>query len=195
MQTSEENGFFIEIPANSYQEGIVEFSVSPAFWKSGSTNDGKLPMCVMFSELSVNFTYKASDLAFGDRENRFFAMLDAGAKDEIEVENDIVSDCYNKAAENMIKKPYTFDNAQTEGNIKPELLLLSRMKEYYSKQRSILSLEVEADYEKIKGRTFYSVIWQDGKTYIPLGYSIDYKANKVNLKLFEQPDYPDDIIP
>ena len=195
MQTSEENGFFIEIPANSYQEGIVEFSVSPALWKSGSTDDGKLPMCVMFSELSVNFTYKASDLAFGDRENRFFAMLDAGAKDEIEVENDIVSDCYNKAAENMIKKPYTFDNAQTEGNIKPELLLLSRMKEYYSKQRSILSLEVEADYEKIKGRTFYSVIWQDGKTYIPLGYSIDYKANKVNLKLFEQPDYPDDIIP
>ena len=196
MQTSEENGFFIEIPANQYQEGIVEFSVSPAMWKSGGMgDDGKLPMCAMFSELSVNFTYKASDLAFGDRENRFFAMLDAGAKDEIEVENDIVSDCYNKAAENMIKKPYTFDNAQTEGNIKPELLLLSRMKEYYSKQRSILSLEVEADYEKIKGRTFYSVIWQDGKTYIPLGYSIDYKANKVNLKLFEQPDYPDDIIP
>ena len=194
MQTSEENGFFIEIPANQYQEGIVEFSVSPAFWKSGSTDDGKLPMCAMFSELSVNFTYKASDIAFGDRENRFFAMLDAGAKDEIEVENDIVSDCYNKAAENMIKKPYSFDNAQTEGNIKPELLLLSRMKEYYSKQRSILSLEVEADYDKIKTRTFYSVIWQDGKTYFPFGYSIDYKANKVNLKLFEQPDYPDDII-
>ena len=195
MQTSEENGFFIEIPDNSYQEGIVEFSVSPALWKSGSTDDGKLPMCVMFSELSVNFTYKASDLAFGDRENVFLSMLDAGAKDEIEVENDIVSDCYNKAAENMIKKPYTFDNAQTEGNIKPELLLLSRMKEYYSKQRSILSLEVEVDYAKIKGRTFYSVIWQDGKTYFPFGYSIDYKANKVNLKLFEKPDYPDDIIP
>ena len=195
MQTSEENGFFIEIPANSYQEGIVEFSVSPAFWKSGSTYDGKLPMCAMFSELSVNFTYKASDLAFGDRENRFFAMLNAGAKDEIEVENDIVSDCYNKAAENVIKKPYTFDNAQTEGNIKPELLLLSRMKEYYSKQRSILSLEVEVDYAKIEGRTFYSVIWQDGKTYFPFGYSIDYKANKVNLKLFEKPDYPEDIIP
>ena len=195
MQTSEENGFFIEIPANSYQEGIVEFSVSPALWKSGSTDDGKLPMCVMFSELSVNFTYKNSDIAFGDRENRFFAMLNEGAKDEIEVENDIVSDCYNKAAENMIKKPYTFDNAQTEGNIKPELLLLSRMKEYYSKQRSILSLEVEVDYAKIKSRTFYSVIWQDGKTYFPFGYSIDYKANKVNLKLFEKPDYPDDIIP
>ena len=195
MQTSEENGFFIEIPANSYQEGIVEFSVSPALWKSGSTDDGKLPMCVMFSELSVNFTYKSSDLAFGDKENVFFAMLNAGAKDEIEVENDIVSDCYSKAAENMIKKPYTFDNAQTEGNIKPELLLLSRMKEYYSKQRSILSLEVEVDYAKIKDRTFYSVIWKDGKTYFPFGYSIDYKANKVNLKLFEQPDYPDDIIP
>ena len=69
------------------------------------------------------------------------------------------------------------------------------MKEYYLRQRSILSLEVEADYEKIKGRTFYSVIWKDGKTYFPFGYSIDYKANKVNLKLFEKPDYPDDIIP
>ena len=194
MQTSEETGFFIEIPHGQYQEGIVEFSVSPALWKSGSTDDGKLPMCAMFSELSVNFTYKSSDLAFGDRENRFFAMLDAGAKDEIEVENDIASDCYNKAGENIIKKTYSFENAQLEGYIKPELLLLSRMKEYYSKQRSILSLEVESDYENIKERTFYYVIWKDGKKYIPLGYSIDYKANKVNLKLFEQPDYPDDII-
>lgn len=195
MQTSEEEGFFIEIPSGSYQEGIVEFSVSPAFWKSGSTDDGKLPMCAMFSELSVNFTYKSSDLAFGDKENVFLSMLDAGAKDEIEVENDIASDCYNKAAENVIKNANTLDNAQKEGNIKPELLLLSRMKEYYSKQRSILSLEVEEDYDKIKGRTFYSVLWKDGKTYFPFGYSIDYKANKVNLKLFEQPDYPDDIIP
>lgn len=195
MQTSEEDGFFIEIPSGQYQEGIVEFSVSPALWKSGSTDDGKLPMCVMFSELSVNFTYKKSDLAFGDRENVFLSLLDAGAKDEIEVENDIASDCYNKAGENVIKNANTLDNAQKEGNIKPELLLLSRMKEYYSKPRSILSLEVEADRDKIKSRTFYSVIWKDGKTYIPLGYSIDYKANKVNLKLFEKPDYPDDIIP
>ena len=193
MQTTEEDGFFIEIPSGAYQEGIVEFSVSPAFWKSGSTNDGKLPMCVMFSELSVNFTYKSSDLAFGDKENCFLSLLDAGAKDEIEIENDIASDCYNKAAENVIKKGQSLDNAQTDGNIKPELLLLSRMKEYYSRPRNILSLEVA--YEKPKSLTLPSVIWQDGKTYFPFGYSIDYKANKVNLKLFEKPDYPDDIIP
>lgn len=195
MQTTEEDGFLIEIPAGQYQEGIVELSVSPAFWKSGSTDDGKLPMCAMFSELSVNFTYKSSDLAFGDKENVFLSMLNEGAKDEIEVENDIASDCYNKAAENIIKKQYTFDNAQVDdkNNIKPELLLLSRMKEYYSKQRSILSLEVA--YGALTYRDLYSVIWQDGKTYFPFGYSIDYKANKVNLKLFEQPDYPDDIIP
>ena len=196
MQTSEETGFFIEIPANQYQEGIVEFSVSPAMWKSGGMgDDGKLPMCAMFSELSVNFTYKSSDLAFGNRENRFFAMLDAGAKDEIEVENDIVSDCYNKAAENVIKNANTLDNAQTDEKkgIKPELLLLSRLKEYYSKRRNILSLEVS--YFDFREYNLYSVIWKDGKTYFPFGYSIDYKANKVNLKLFEQPDYPDDIIP
>ncbi len=193
MQTSEEDGFFIEIPSGQYQEGIVEFSVSPAMWKSGETYDDRLPMCVMFSELSVNFTYKSSDLAFGDKENTFLSLLDAGAKDKIEVENDIVSDCYNKAAENVIKKATSFDNAQTDGNIKPELLLLSRMKEYYSKQRSILSLEVA--YERKNSLTLSSVIWKDGKTYFPFGYSIDYKANKVNLKLFEQPDYPDDIIP
>ena len=195
MQTTEENGYFIEIPTGQYQEGIVELSVSPAFWKSGNTNDGKLPMCAMFSELSVDFTYKSSDLAFGDKENSFFAMLDDGAKDEIEVENDIVSDCYNKAAENVIKKQYSLDNAQVDdkNNIKPELLLLSRLKEYYSKRRNILSLEVERG--NITWESLYSVIWKDGKTYFPFGYSIDYKANKVNLKLFEQPDYPDDIIP
>ena len=121
--------------------------------------------------------------------------MEEEAKDEIEVENDIASDCYNKAAENIIKKQYTFDNAQTDDKkgIKPELLLLSRMKEYYSKQRSILSLEVA--YGELTYRDLYSVIWKDGKTYFPFGYSIDYKANKVNLKLFEQPDYPDDIIP
>ena len=195
MQTSEEDGFFIEIPSGAYQEGIVEFSVSPAMWKSGGMgDDGKLPMCAMFSELSVNFTYKASDLAFGDKENVFLSMLDAGAKDEIEVENDIVSDCYNKAAENMIKKATSFDNAQVDEKkgIKPELLLLSRLKEYYSKRRNILSLEV--GYDSITYYNLYSVIWKDGKTYFPFGYSIDYKANKVNLKLFEQPDYPDDII-
>ena len=130
----------------------------------------------MFSELSVNFTYKASDLAFGDRENRFFAMLDAGAKDEIEVENDI--DCYNKAAENVIKNANTLDNAQKEGNIKPELLLLYRMKEYYSKQRSILSLEVEMDLDKIESRTFYSVVWKDGKKYIPFATPSTIKPTK-----------------
>ena len=193
MQTSEEDGFFIEIPSGQYQEGIVEFSVSPAMWKSGDTYDDRLPMCVMFSELSVNFTYKSSDLAFGDNENCFLSMLDAGAKDEIKVENDIASDCYNKAAENIIKKSGSLDNAQTDGNIKPELLLLSRMKEYYSKPRNILSLEVA--YENPKSLTIPSVIWKDGKTYFPFGYSIDYKANKVNLKLFEQPDYPENIIP
>lgn len=196
MQTREEDGFFIEIPSGAYQEGIVEFSVSPAMWKSGGMgDDGKLPMCAMFSELSVNFTYKSSDLAFGDKENVFLSMLDAGAKDEIEVENDIASDCYNKAGENIIKKQYKFDNAQVDdkNNIKPELLLLSRLKEYYSKMRNVLSLEV--GYGDIKWDNLYSVIWQDGKTYFPFGYSIDYKANKVNLKLFEQPDYPDDIIP
>lgn len=194
MQTSEDTGFFIEIPANQYQEGIVEFSVSPAFWKSGNTDDGKLPMCVMFSELSVNFTYKKSDLAFGDKENVFFSMLDAGAKDEIEVENDIASDCYNKAAENVVSGGYSFgkEHSFASGHI-PELLLLSRLKEYYSKRRNILSLEV--GYGVLAYRNIYSVIWKDGKTYLPLGYSIDYKANKVNLKLFEQPDYPDDIIP
>lgn len=196
MQTREEDGFFIEIPSGEYQEGIVEFSVSPAMWKSGGMgDDGKLPMCAMFSELSVNFTYKSSDLAFGDKENVFLSMLDAGAKDEIEVENDIASDCYNKAGENIIKNQYKFDNAQVDdrNNIKPELLLLSRLKEYYSKMRNVLSLEV--GYGDIKWDNLYSVIWQDGKTYFPFGYSIDYKANKVNLKLFEQPDYPDDIIP
>ena len=196
MQTREEDGFFIEIPSGAYQEGIVEFSVSPAMWKSGGMgDDGKLPMCAMFSELSVNFTYKSSDLAFGDRENVFLSMIDAGAKDEIEVENDIVSDCYNKAAENMIKSQYSLDNAQVDdkNNIKPELLLLSRLKEYYSKRRNILSLEV--GYGDIKWDNLYSVIWKDGKTYFPFGYSIDYKANKVNLKLFEQPEYPEDIIP
>ena len=193
MQTSEEDGFFIELQVGEMQEGIVELSVSPAFWKSGSTDDGKMPMCAMFSELSVNFTYKSSDLAFGDKENVFLSMLDAGAKDEIEVKNDIASDCYNKAAENIIKKPYSFDNEQTDNGVKPELLLLSRMKEYYSKRRNILSLEVA--YGRASSLTLSSVIWQDGKTYFPFGYSIDYKANKVNLKLFEQPDYPDDIIP
>ena len=195
MQTSEETGFFIEIPNGQYQEGIVEFSVCPALWKSGSIKDGKLPMCVMFSELSVNFTYKSSDLAFGDKENVFLSLLDAGAKDEIEIENDIASDCYNKAAENIIKSQYTLNNAQVDdkNNIKPELLLLSRMKEYYSNRRNILSLEV--GYGDIPWDNLYSVIWKDGKTYFPFGYSIDYKANKVNLKLFEQPDYPDDIIP
>lgn len=195
MQTSEEDGFFIEIPSGAYQEGIVEFSVSPAMWRSGDTYDDRLPMCAMFSELSVSFTYKSSDLAFGDKENVFLSMLDAEAKDEIEVENDIASDCYNKAAENIIKKQYTFDNAQVDdkNNIKPELLLLSRMKEYYSKRRNILSLEVA--YGELTYRDLYSVIWKDGKTYLPFGYSIDYKDNKVNLKLFEQPDYPEDIIP
>ena len=195
MQTSEEDGFFIEIPSGSYQEGIVEFSVSPAMWKGGDTYDDRLPMCAMFSELSVNFTYKSSDLAFGDRENVFLSMLDAGAKDEIEIENDIASDCYNKAGENVLKKSTSNDNAQTDERkgIKPELLLLSRMKEYYSKRRNILSLEV--GYGDIKQDNLYSVIWKDGKTYFPFGYSIDYKANKVNLKLFEKPDYPDEIIP
>ena len=195
MQTSEEDGFFIEIPSGSYQEGIVEFSVSPAMWKSGGMgDDGKLPMCAMFSELSVNFTYKNSDLAFGDKENRYFCMLDAGAKDEIEVDNDIASDCYNKASENIIKD-YNNNNLQVDEKkgIKPELLLLSRLKEYYSKKRNILSLEVGRG--AINEDNLYSVIWQDGKIYFPFGYSIDYKANKVNLKLFEKPDYPDDIIP
>ena len=192
LQTTEEDGFFIEIPNGQYLEGIVELSVSPAMWKSNA-DDGKLPMCAMFSELSVNFTYKSSDLAFGDKENTFFSLLDAGAKDEIEIENDIASDCYNKAGENVIKKSGSLDNAQTDGNIKPEMLLLSRMKEYYSKRRNILSLEVS--YFDFNMYNLYSVIWQDGKTYFPFGYSIDYKANKVNLKLFEQPDYPDDIIP
>lgn len=195
MQTSEESGFFIEIPRGQYQEGIVEFSVSPAMWKSGDEYDDRLPMCAMFSELSVNFTYKSSDLAFGDKENVFLSLLDAGAKDEIEVQNDIASDCYNKAGENIIKKTYSLDNAQVDekNDIKPELLLLSRMKEYYSKRRNILSLEV--GYGNLQSDNLYSVIWKDGKTYFPFGYSIDYKANKVNLKLFEQPDYPDDIIP
>ena len=195
MQTSEEDGFFIEIPAGQYQEGIVELSVSPAMWKSGDTYDDRLPMCAMFSELSVNFTYKSSDLAFGDKENVFISLLDAGAKVEIEVENDIASDLYNKAGENIIKDSYSLDNAQVDSKkkIKPELLLLSRLKEYYSKRRNILSLEV--GYGTLDSDNLYSVIWQDGKTYFPFGYSIDYKANKVNLKLFEQPDYPDDIIP
>ena len=67
------------------------------------------------------------------------------------------------------------------------------MKEYYSKKRSILSLEVS--YEMKNSLTLSSVIWKDGKTYFPFGYSIDYKANKVNLKLFEKPDYPENIIP
>ena len=195
MQTSEETGFFIEIPNGQYQEGIVEFSVSPAMWKSGGMgDDGKLPMCVMFSELSVNFTYKKSDLAFGDKENVFFAMLDDGAKDEIKVENDIASDCYNKAGENIANGGRSFNKNHSFANgYIPELLLLSRLKEYYSKRRNILSLEV--GYGALKYDSLYSVIWKDGKKYIPFGYSIDYKANKVNLKLFEQPDYPDDIIP
>lgn len=195
MQTTEESGFFIEIPNGQYLEGIVELSVSPLMLKGYSTSIEKLPMCAMFSELSVNFTYKSSDLAFGDRENVFLSMLDAGAKDEIEVDNDIASDCYNKAGENVLKKSNTNENAQVDSRtgIKPELLLLSRMKEYYSKRRNILSLEVA--YKKLNSNSLYSVIWQDGKTYFPFGYSIDYKANKVNLKLFEKPDYPDDIIP
>ena len=164
-------------------------------WKSGDEYDDRLPMCAMFSELSVNFTYKSSDLAFGDKENVFLSILDDGAKDEIEVQNDIASDCYNRAGENVIKKTYSLDNAQVDekNDIKPELLLLSRMKEYYSKRRNIISLEV--GYGNLQPDSLYSVIWQDGKTYFPFGYSIDYKANKVNLKLFEKPDYPEDIIP
>lgn len=187
------NGY--EIPCDSFMQGDIEIRLY-----KNSDFSGILTPDIQYSgkdkfvsELSLEYQLD-EDATISDRsENHYFRLLGTNFRDEISVNTDLASTLNNQPSPSLIMNSET--EAMTELNYgtdqvpdmrRPEVDLLNRLADYYGAARQRLELEVEHPTAaplpllKLNGIN-------DGKVYLPLSESRDWKTDVCKLICFEMP--------
>ena len=130
-------------------------------------------------------------------ENRYFRLLGTNFRDEISIGTEVASFLNNKPSPSFIMEdsagnyPMTELSYGTSGRRRPEVDLLNRLASYYGASRQTLDLITKHPVVnnapaiipllKLNGIN-------DGKTYLPLSESRDWREETCTLTCFETPE-------
>lgn len=147
---------------------------------------------VMISKMDVSYIPLPEELRTDRSENVYATETGQAFRDDVSTNLDIASDANNTKLATMLWSDGTTPiKLLTLGgsSIRPEVALLNRMAEYYSSARqtlSVISKHLSYNLQAIKLNGI-----NDGKVYLPLSESRDWKTDVCTIKCFESPEEPE----
>ena len=193
----------IEIPIESYMTGDVYVYIYHEMlgWGlysfNGSVVDDYDPIIGMLID-KLELTYEKPELELlTDRsDNHYFRLLGTNFRDEISIRTNLASSLKNEPSPSLIMESATGNTPITtidyvfyENDIvliakRPEVDLLNRLASYYGASRQTLDLIVKHPTEAALPLLKLNGI-NDGKTYLPLSESRDWREETCTLRCFE----------
>lgn len=188
----------MEIPCIENMEGEIIIRIY-----STSPISGSMPPDMQYfgkdtfiSKLTIDYETEELDNLYDRSANHYFRLLGTNFRDEISVSTEIASNLNNQPCPSLIMDdittPMTVMDYVVSGGTeqrRPEVDLLDRLAIYYGSARQRLELEVEHPTAaplpllKLNGIN-------DGKVYIPLAESRDWKQDVSTITCFEEPEEP-----
>ena len=177
------DGFEIVIPLSINLSGDIEIGLPPTY--SIDNRDSNILYEAIFTELSVSLE-QSDDLTWKDvSENKYIQILSTNFRDEISISTDMASNNSNKLQEVLPFNTLTYTKADTTTESRrPEVDLLNRLASYYGASRQTLDLTTKHPTAaplpllKLNGIN-------DGKQYLPLSESRDWREEICTIKCFE----------
>ena len=156
---------------------------------------------LFLTELNVEFEPNEDASLSLRGENKYFRLLDTNFRDEISVGTDLASSLNNQPSPSLIMEDlagttpmteldYTVSGGGTESR-RPEVDLLNRLASYYGASRQTLDLITKHPVVNNAAAVLPLLKLNginDGKTYLPLSESRDWREETCTLTCFETPE-------
>lgn len=197
----DDSGYVLEIPVTSslplYGSVSIEIRGSMKGGTSYSPGGGQPDYYVPFYDLFIHeleIEYKEPEyITENDRsENKYYRLLGTNFRDEISVSTELASNLNNRPSPSLVMNGdtqtmttmnYNLSGGGTEPR-RPEVDLLSRLASYYGASRQTLDLIVKHPTAAALPLLKLNGI-NDGKTYLPLSESRDWREETCTIKCFE----------
>lgn len=150
---------------------------------------------VFFEQLDLSYIPKRSAKRTDRSENKYFRVLSTAFRDEISVDLDLSTWLHNNPSPYLLYKAdgseplqyltYYKPNGTTTEYRRPEVDLLNRLATYYGAARQRLELEVAHITTPLPMLRLNGI--NDGKVYLPLAESRDWRTGVCKLTCFECP--------
>ena len=162
---------------------------------------------MFLSELNIDFIPFSNSLINDRSENNYYRLLGTNFRDEINVSTELASNLNNQLSPSLIMDDettpassinYTVDGG-TEAR-RPEVDLLNRLASYYGASRQTLDLIVKhptltSTLPLIDPTAILPLLKLngigDGKVYLPMAESRNWKTEECTLRCFESPEEPE----
>ena len=190
--------FYTENGVKKHVFGRVSLRIHPeTYIPNIATVDRQSFICnIFFEQLSIDYIMKRSVQLSDRSENTFLRTISTDFSEDVEVSTELASWYHNNPSPSLLYNddqtpmqylPYLTQDGETTENQRPEINLLNRMTEYYQQPRTILKLEVKHINDVPLPLLRLNGIG-DGKVYLPLAESRDWKAEQSTLTCFETPN-------
>ena len=203
----EDSGYVMEIPVTSSQPLYGSVSIEIRGSMKGGTpynpGGGQASYYVPFYDLFIHeleLEYEAPEyVTDNDRsENKYYRLLGTNFRDEISVSTELASNLNNRpspslvmdgATKAMTMMTYNLSSGSTEPR-RPEVDLLNRLESYYGASRQTLDLITK--HPVVNNASAVLPLLKlngigDGKQYLPLSESRDWREETCTIKCFEMP--------
>lgn len=180
LQVGEE----LDIELNEYNSGAISLYIYPIAPSTQWT--------VLFTEASLTYEDTGIDI-YNRKANRYFEAIKVNFRDEVEISTEFASNLNNPPFSSILLNSnpangydplvYLPFMLQEEKRIRPEEHLLGRMVNHYKQPRTMLKLEVATPDTPLALLRLNGI--NDGKMYLPMAASIDWKRDICQLHCYE----------
>ena len=177
------DGFEIHIPVISGLSGNIEIGLKPTY--SIDSRDTNILYEAIFTELSISLEQSEDVVWKNASENKYIQVLSTNFRDEINISTEIASNNNNHTQEVLPFSTIEYTKADTTTESRrPEVDLLNRLATYYGAARQTLDLIVKHPTAAALPLLKLNGIG-DGKQYLPLSESRDWREETCTIKCFE----------
>lgn len=191
MDIEETEGYLIPISARMVGEvklTIYSLIAGSYIDETGTMQDYATDLFI--TTLSVGYTYNHDELDTDRPANHYYRLLGLNFSEEVSVSTDLASDLNNRPSPailmNSETEPMTTLHYADGTDERPERHLLDRLATYYGAARTRITLETDRPSEAHLPLT--RLTGYDGKIYIPLSESMDWRADTSTIRCFECPE-------
>lgn len=182
-----DGGLAIKIPDNFSGEGDIEIAIYPQIEYEQQVT--RIPWFVFYKSLRVDYI-RPFDHRLTDRNENAYSRETLASFDETVSEDlEIATDTGNMPSPSIVLEPsgepmqgLQYDMGERIDVLKPEQRKLACMEQYYSAPRRQITLEVEVLQDPLPMLVFTDY---EGRTYLPLSESVDVRARRSTLTLYE----------
>ena len=196
MNIDEVEGLLIPVDETIF--GDITLSIYPETKKRTESSDlwRRMVYGIFFSELKISYI-PTKDMKRTDRgSNTYYKELNTNFRDDISTQVSLTSFLHNSPSPSLLFNAnntlmttieYVDASGQTVNRV-PEVDLLNRLASYYGASRQTLDLITKHPTAAVLPLLKLNGI-NDGKTYLPLSESRDWRNEECTLKCFEMPTH------